>query len=106
MKNEWQQRPRTAPFVILIQFSAERRQAVVRAFVTSGPPALDGQSPTSVIWDASVQLIVEGTTLGGHQPPECHINRQLGMLFEYRTAPVAQYPYAFWQPGEWSTDTF
>jgi hypothetical protein len=105
VKDAWRVRPRTPPVKILDIFLEDRKQAVKQALADSAPPAV-AKPPTVEDWAKYVGWITDGRSLGGHTPPDSAVNGTLAMLFEYRTAPVGQYPYAFWQPDEWTTDTF
>ncbi len=105
VKNAWQVRPRTPPVKVLDIFQQDRKDAVKQAFASSAPPAVDDK-PTAEDWKKYVGWITDGRSLDGHTPPDSTINGTPAMLFEYRTAPAETYPYAFWQPGEWTIDTF
>lgn len=105
VKDAWRVRPRTPPIKILDIFTDDRKDAVRRAFKGSPPPAF-ADPPTAEDWSKYVEWILDGRSLGGHTPPDSTVNGAPAMLFEYRTAPVDRYPYAFWRLDEWTTDTF
>jgi hypothetical protein len=105
VKNAWQVRPRTPPLKILDIFTPGRQDAIKQAVAKSTTPKVTNP-PTETDWSKFVEWITDGRSLGGHKPPDTTINDTTAMLFEYRTAPVDQYPSAFWKYGEWTTDTF
>jgi hypothetical protein len=105
VKDAWEVRPRTPPLRILDIFPASRQDAMKQALARSAPPAV-ADPPTATDWTKFTGWITDGRSLGGHKPPDATINGTPALLFEYRRAPVDQYPSAFWQPGEWTTETF
>jgi hypothetical protein len=46
-------------------------------------------------WNTARDHIIQARPIGGHPLPAATINGTKAMLFEYRQAPVNQYPYAF-----------
>ena len=99
-KNAWKVRPRTPPVKIFDTFTKGHKLTAIEALNKLAMPE-NVKSLTPKKWSAARAVMIVAQTLGGHPPPDATISDEPAMLFEYRTAPVEDYPYAFWKSGEY-----
>ena len=102
-KNAWVVRPRTPPVSILDSFDNDSLDTAMAVIGKAALPAWANQKvsrPVDGTWAAARDHILHARPMGGHVPPLALINGGGAMLFEYRDAPVNDYPYAFWTKGE------
>jgi len=99
-KNAWVVRPRTPPINILDSFEMASIDVAMAAVNTAALPVwADPQLGTT--WADAREHIIRARPMGGHPLPLALIHGGGAMLFEYREAPVNDYPFAFWAKDEY-----